>query len=178
MMDRWVKWVFWASLLMGGALYAVMIVWSLPFVQMQAGGLVPFDLRPGGYTAEEARVFVERLSADGKSFYLNVQHRLDFFYPILLAVTLGTGMVLLAPPRWHARRWYFLALAAPGMFFDLAENHYVATMLRAPNGTFDLPAAESASAATLAKSVTTTVAMIAFLALLGAWVWRRWKSKA
>ena len=58
-------------------LYLVMLLWSLPKIAAEAGGLTPFDMRPGGYSLAEARAFLAALSPEGTAFYLGVQHRLD-----------------------------------------------------------------------------------------------------
>ena len=68
------------------AVYFVMIVWSLPKIASAAGGAMPFDLRPWGYTPNEAEAFLVALSSEGRAFYTDVQLRLDTLYPPLLAL--------------------------------------------------------------------------------------------
>ena len=44
------KWAFWILAGATLALYLTIVLWSLPTVTAGAGGLTPFDLRPGGMT--------------------------------------------------------------------------------------------------------------------------------
>ncbi len=120
---------FWILFAITAALYIVMIAWSLPEVSKAAGGLAPFDIRPHGYSLEEAKAFVAALSPDGKAFYLDVQERLDLFYPALLSATLFFAIYLLVPAGWGAWRWVLALAAIPSAVFDYLENHAVAAML-------------------------------------------------
>ena len=53
-------WVVFAAMVL---VYCAMVLWSLPIIMKDANGLMPFDLRPGGYTTEDARAF---LAASGR----------------------------------------------------------------------------------------------------------------
>ena len=75
---------FWISFIFATGVYLSMVFWSLPFIAGQAGGLAPFDMRPTGYSVTEARAFTQALTEEGRAFYLDVQHKLDFAYPALL----------------------------------------------------------------------------------------------
>ncbi len=172
------KRLFWISLLVSLAIYAAMVFWSLPFIQQQAGGLRPFDLRPGGYSLAEASEFLQRLSEQGRTFYLTVQHKLDFFYPALLAITLGCGLWLMAPASWKVARWLLILLPLPGMAFDYVENYFVASLLKASPALIDERAVAAASLATVIKSITTTVAIVALVVLLLMWRLRKRRTKA
>jgi hypothetical protein len=121
--------IFWAVVATTLAVYAVMLTWSIPAISDAAGGRAMFDMLPAGYSYDEARAFLTALSPEGADFYLRVQHRLDLFYPALLAIASGWAMVRLAP-RW---RWRLalLLVPVPGMVFDYLENCAVAVMLAA-----------------------------------------------
>lgn len=172
------KHVFWASLAASLAIYAVMVLWSLPFIQQEAGGLRPFDLRPGGYSMAEASEFLTRISEEGRTFYLTVQHRLDLFYPALLAITLASGLWLMAPASWRIGRWLLALLPLPGMIFDYLENYLVAGLLRQSPASLDGELVAAASFVTLLKSIATTVAMVVLLLLLVGWIMRRRRGTA
>ena len=45
----------WTALAVAACLYATMTLWTLPEIAQAAGGLPPFDMRPGGYDFDEAR---------------------------------------------------------------------------------------------------------------------------
>jgi hypothetical protein len=120
---------FWAVVAATLAVYAAMVLWSIPRIEAAAGGLPVFDLRPGGYGFDEARAFLTALSAEGRDFYLRVQHRLDLIYPPLMALATGWALLLLAP---GGGAWRLVALVPlPGMVFDWLENAAVARMLTA-----------------------------------------------
>lgn len=160
------RWLFWGLAATTLALYAVMLTWSLPTISAAAGGLTPFDMRPGGYSLAEARAFLAALSADGLRFYETVQHRIDIAYPGLLALTLFLAIAAAAPQRLG--RWR-LALALPAIgvaAFDWLENGAVSAMLRAGAEGLTPALVESASLWTLLKSAATTVTMTILVALL------------
>lgn len=170
--------IYWLLVALTLALYGVMVAWSLPVIAAAAGGLMPFDMRPGGYSFAEAKAFLAALSADGRAFYLGVQHRLDTAYPAMLAVVLalgGFGLAGVGARRWLAR---LIALAAMiGAAADYLENRAVAAMLNAgPDGLApDMVA--FASRWTLLKSGATTVAMVLLLVLLLLWFLRRGRKR-
>lgn len=144
------------------ALYAAMVLWSLPRLVELAGGLHPFDLRPFGYDAEAARALVVALGPEGRAFYLGVQHGLDALYPPLLALVLAGAAVQLAP-GWPGRA---LALVAGlGCAMDWAENATVAALLRLGPEGFEAALAARASAFTIAKGALTVGVMLALVAL-------------
>ncbi len=169
--------IFWAVFALTMAVYLAMILWSLPHLQQAAGGRVAFDLRPMGYEATEARAVVAALGAEGRAFYLNVQHRLDTAYPLLLAVTLTLAFRLLA------RGWLAGVLAAIAVLatvFDYLENSAVAVLLRAGPDAMTDTMVESASRWTVLKSATASVAFVALIVLLlrAGWRWVRQPQKA
>jgi hypothetical protein len=168
--------IFWLVVAATLGDYLVMVLWSIPRISAEAGGLPVFDLRPGGYTHEEARAFLAALSAEGTHFYANVQHRLDAAYPALLAVTLAWSILRLAPARWGVWRHLLAATAIPGMVFDYLENRDVARMLAlGPDGIApDL--VRTASFHSQAKAATSSVAMTILLVLLALWAFRRWRA--
>ncbi len=150
------------------AVYATMLLWSLPIVSAAAGGQVPFDMRPGGYSFADAREFLVALSPDGRDFYVTVQHRLDIAYPALIAATLFFAIAALLPARARRWRWWIAAPALVIAAFDCAENSAVAAMLAVGPASLSPDLAERASRRTVLKSNLTLVVMTAVLVLL-AW---------
>jgi hypothetical protein len=170
--------MFWALFAATTLVYVIMVFWSLPKISAMAGGQMPFDLRPMGYSLEEARNFLGALSDEGRAFYLGTQHSLDTLYPPLLAATLGLGSWIMSPASSRLVRMLLSGLAVPGMGFDLAENHAVSGLLAMPVAAIDAEAVMIASALTALKSLFTTIAMTTLLVLTLAWAWRRWKRPA
>ena len=166
--------VYWAVVIITIINYLVMVLWSLPKISLMAGGEVPFDMRPGGYSFEEAVAFVTAIDSSGREFYLNIQHLLDSFYPVLLTITLAIGLVNLVPRYW---RWLMATVAISAGVFDLLENASVAKILTITPGDLTPALVSTASNWTLAKSASTTTAslvLIVFLAVkFGLWLKNR-----
>lgn len=169
MQSRRSQLLFWLILAVTVTVYLVMVVWSLPKITAWAGGLPPFDMRPLGYSPPEARAFLAALPAEGRDFYLTVQHRLDLAYPGLMALSLVLVFRRMAP---GAPGLALAALAIAGAGFDYAENAAVAALLVAEPSDADLIVA---SRLTLAKSVCTTLALCGLMILLARAGVRRWR---
>lgn len=157
---------YWLLVVAMFAVYFTMVFWSLPTISAQAGGLVPFDMRPTGYSYEDAQAFLTALSDEGAQFYLRVQHSMDFAYPAMLALVLAIGL-------WRQMRGWPRVLAAGiaalpviGSASDYMENFAVAGMLRAGANGVTAEMVAHASQWTLIKSGATTIAMLALLGLL------------
>ncbi len=166
------KVIFWAIFLATMGIYAAMLVWTLPSIQQEAGGLVPFDLRPTGYTYEEAMAFILSLSENGRKLYLGPQRWLDIIYPAGLALTIGLAIAALVP---LTKVWKFLfaIVAVPGMCFDYLENGAVRSLLLTTPDTINATAVETASRYTVLKSVFDTAAFVVLIAMLILWFIRR-----
>ena len=155
--------VYWIVVAATVANYLIMVLWSLPLVSEMAGGNVPFDMRPSGYTFQEAQEFLNTIDGKGRDFYLNTQQLLDSFYPALLATTLAIPLVHLTPRYWG---WVLAVIAVAAGVFDYLENGAVASMLTLNPDELTKSIVSTANHWTLAKSVTTTIASVALLAVL------------
>lgn len=165
--------LFWLVFAATLGVYLVMLLWTLPAITAAAGGLVPFDLRPTGYSFDEARAFLAALTPEGTALYRTVQQRLDIAYPALLAATLVMAILLLAPAGLGRWRWFLAATALPGMVFDYLENAAVARMLDGGAAALTPEHAADASRWTLLKSAFSTLAFAVLLALIVLWLVRR-----
>lgn len=157
---------FWTLFFLTAAIYAVIVGWSLPVISAAADGLAPFDMRPGGYQLEEARAFLQALNAEGADFYRTVQHRLDLFYPPMLALALFLAIVGLAPRQLGLWRYVLGAVALPIAAFDYLENRAIAAMLDAGADGLTEMLVEEATRWTVLKSLATTVSMLLLLLML------------
>jgi hypothetical protein len=161
------KAIFWLVFAAMAAVYATMLIWTLPTIAAEAGGLAPFDLRPLGYSFDEAKAFLSALSADGSDLYLHVQLWLDLVYPALLAVSLTFATILLTAPG--LLRWLLILPAVLGMVFDYLENFSIGHMLEAGPDALTEALAGEASRWTILKSGFTTISMVAVIVLLVIW---------
>lgn len=150
--------------------YLAMVLWSLPKLSAMAGGGLPFDLRPFGYAPDEARGLLAALGEEGRGFYRDTQHRLDLFFPGLLALSL---VLLFRRLLAGVPGLILSALALLAAAFDWAENAAVAGLLAAPEATDAM--IEQASRLTVIKSGLGTAVLVALLVLLIRAGWRRWQ---
>lgn len=159
-----VRWkIYWLLFAITTLIYLVMIFWSLPKLSEFSGGDLAFDLRPGGYSFEEAKTFIGALGSNGIDFYIEVQQRLDTVYPALLAIVLVGALLGLNFKGWG---WVFSVFAIAGSVFDYLENAAVRVMLQVGPDGLTAEMAEQASGWTLLKSISTTIAMGGLLILV------------
>lgn len=150
------------------ATYLAMVLWSLPKLTAVAGGLTMFDLRPGGYSFEQAHEVVLALGEAGRAFYLGPQHMLDTAYPVLMALALG-----MAFSRLYGRKLALAGLSGLAAGFDLMENMAVSVMLKAGPEGLNAGMVDVASRWTVLKSGAVSAAMLALIAGLAMATWRR-----
>jgi len=103
------------------------------------------------------------LSDAGRDFYLNTQQLLDLFYPTLFAITVAIALVHLMPRYWG---WTLAALAIAAGVFDHLENSAVAVMLRVEADALTESMVLTANNWSLAKSISTTIVLVALLVVL------------
>ena len=158
--------LYWLLVVATLAVYFAMVLWSLPAVSLAAGGLMPFDMRPSGYSFDEALAFVIAITPEGSSFYQNTQQLLDTTYPAMLATVLAIALWNLARrfPTWM--RWLLVALPVVGSLADYLENAAVSRMLDAGASGLTADMVSAASRWTLIKSGMTGVGMLVLLGLL------------
>lgn len=172
-MTRILKLIFWPIFIVTMGVYAAMLFWSLPAITAAAGGLTPFDLRPSGYTFEEAKTFLAALPQEANDFYRHTQiAKLDTAYPGLLALTLFLAIGLLAQNWLKLWGWALAPIAIPGAVFDYMENVNVRLMLFLGPDNINAEIVERASSRSEAKAMFTTIAMTVLLILLIMWVIR------
>ena len=153
----------WGVFVATFVVYAAMALYTLPRIAAEAGGLMPFDLRPGGYDFEAATRFLSALSAEGRAIYLGPQRYLDLAYPGLLALTLAwAAFRLMSRPV----AVFVLGAAIAGAGADYIENGMVARLLETPVDAVTLAQVEMASFWTRMKASLTTIAMGAVVVAL------------
>ncbi len=156
-----------------GVLYLIIVLWSLPMIAGEAGGILPFDLRPRGYSLDEAGAFLNALSDAGRAQYLGPQRWLDIVFPVSLACAL---IVTFRASFSGWLRQVLIAAAVIGLLADLGENQLVHALLSVRGGDVDAETVSLASLATVVKSAGATVAMSAALFAGIRAMWRRWRS--
>ena len=155
-------------------IYLVMVLGTLKHLTDLAV-LLPFDLRPTGYSQVDAAMLLEALGVAGRQYYLTRQIPLDTLYPALLALTLISTL------RWRSVRFgpslmtrIGVPLAILAATFDYLENLGIGLMLLVGA---EPTLVQAASTATMLKSALTTAAMLAVLATLASVLLRRMSSQ-
>lgn len=152
------------SAMLAASVYFAMIFITLAHLQTVSGQM-PFDMRPTGYSREDADMLLTALGENGRAYYLRYQISLDTLYPALLAIT------LLATIGWlgtHFTNRVILragaALSVGAALFDYGENLGIAVMLLNWQNISD-ELLNLASAASISKAVSTTIAVTLVLVL-------------
>lgn len=166
-------------------LWAFMVFSTLAYLRHLAGGLEPFDLRPFGYSVEEARAFLFAISDIGRAYYLDVQLPIDAVYPGTYALSRGLLLWWLTQPGRvagrplpFAIRVVLLVLPMLTAALDYRENEGIAAMLHAsPRVEEDVVAQASfwTRAKSLAGFASEAVCVLLLLFVFGRW-WHRRKA--
>lgn len=175
-------WLVAALLAVSAMLWAVLFFGTLSHLRALAGGAAPFDVRPFGYSHEEARAFLNAIGDAGRAYYLNPELVLDTFYPPLYAISRALALWWLtmpgrlreAPVPLSARR-ALVAIPVVTAGFDGLENASIARMVCTwPDLPRDL--VSLASLATRLKLVLGAVTEIAVVVLAVAALVRLWRT--
>ncbi|MEP0940979.1 MAG: hypothetical protein ABJH63_05335 [Rhizobiaceae bacterium] len=153
-------------------IYLAMINITLEHIQ-SLSGLRPFDMRPGGYSTEQAYALLDALGIDGRQYYLNRQIPLDLIYPGLMALTLVSVL------KWLESHGLNGVLAQVGVWLSLGaaitdylENAGICLMiLNWPEPPTNL--IRAASFASISKAVLTTLAVLTVTIGLVFWLSRK-----
>jgi hypothetical protein len=166
--------LYWIIVVVTLGIYLTMLLWTMPHLHELTGGLFIFDLRPTGYTADEARTLLLAMGTDGRNFYAQKQQMLDLFYPAFLACSLAGGLFTLLPAKLS---YPLAATAFASMMFDYLENHAVAGMLALDPLKLSEGAVAAANRWTVLKSMTGGLAMTALLIAVVAHIWKRYQAR-
>jgi hypothetical protein len=164
----WSKHIGWIAVgagVIAATLYLLMIGVTLAHLQA-VSGQIPFDMRPFGYGPGDAAALLDALGPEGRDYYLGRQIPLDTLYPAMLALTLIATMCWFGRQRPNSQLVRFGILSSVGAaLFDYGENLGIIAMIWAWS---DLPAplVYVASAASIAKSILTTVAVLLTLLIM------------
>jgi hypothetical protein len=150
----------------GALIYALMIGVTLAHIEV-VSGQVPFDMRPLGYSPEDAAALLEGLGVAGRRYYLSRQIPLDTAYPAVLALFLVSLMRWFG--QWMPTRHLIrigITISIGAALCDYGENlGIIAMVMRWPD--LSVPLVYASSVATVAKSILTTAAVMISI-LIGA----------
>jgi hypothetical protein len=113
------------------AVYAWILIVSIPAVLSEAPDLVLFDMPPLGYSLEFAVELLDGIGEDGRKTYMTHQLPVDFVYPGLFAVTYGLMLIWVLRKSVGERSSMFLIACIPvaAGVFDYFENLGIISMI-------------------------------------------------
>lgn len=157
--------------------YLLMIFVTLAHIETLSG-IRPFDMRPGGYSTEQANSLLAALGPSGRRYYLMRQLPLDLAYPALMALTLVSLF------KWLRSQEVNYRLVHIGIWFsiwaalaDYLENVGICLMILSwPEISANTVLA--ASVASTVKSGLTTAAVLTVLLGVGFWAFKRIRTYA
>ena len=157
--------------------YLLMIFVTLAHIETLSG-IHPFDMRPGGYSTEQAKSLLSALGSSGRRYYLMRQIPLDLAYPALMALTLVSLL------KWLRLQDVNHRLVKIGIWFsiwaalaDYLENVGICLMILSwPEISANTVLA--ASFASTVKSGLTTAAVLIVLFGVGFWAFKRIRTYA
>lgn len=164
------RWPFRLLLAATGLVWLAMTFWTFPELRRLSGGLEPFDLRLTGYGVQEAAAYLQALGEGGRHYYLTVQQRLDWVFPVLLALSLVGALARLVSGQML---WLLAAAALAGAGFDYLENAAVQGLLLQGDEAQEVAIVELASHWTVLKGLGFGVAITGLVLMLLRAGWRR-----
>lgn len=144
--------------------YFVMMLYTIPQVEVHAQGMKIFDLSPLGYSFEYANKLLLTLGEEGRQSYMYRQLPLDFLYPGLFAIscTLLLTWLFLKSREASSKVFYLCLVPAFAGLFDYLENLCVLSILWA-YPSLSKTSVVLASTMTIAKSTLTTCFFVLLL---------------
>lgn len=165
------------------AVWLTMLVVTMPHLEALTGSLRVFDMRPAGYTFEEAKSILTGLGEAGRTYYRETQQGLDSIFPLLIFLTVSGWQILLARklaligirlPVWAVA--LLIAVNVAGAIADYSENGAVRQMLVAGADSVTPADVEAANLMTVMKSVINSVSYMLLLAMAAYYFFRRRRS--
>lgn len=158
-------------------IYAIMNFFTLKEIHLLSGA-VAFDMRPTGYSFEEAQLLLQGLGQAGRQYYLTYQIPLDVLFPALLVLFLTNAFLwcgsLVSIHKWVGIGVGFSWLACGA---DYVENAGITAMLLTwPDISANL--VRATSMASVVKAGATTLAIILLLIIAARTVFHKRVSAA
>lgn len=113
------------------AVYALMLLVTIPMVEQHAPGMKLFDLSPTGYSHHYAMSLLNALGDGGRNSYLYRQLPLDFIYPGLFAISCCLMLSWLFSKSFKPESGIFYLCLVPvaAGLFDYLENICIVRIL-------------------------------------------------
>ncbi len=135
-------------------IYSIMLEVTIPHLVAESNGMAIFDMRPLGYSVEEAMRLIKQMSSSGIDYYRVVQLPLDFVYPVLLGAFGAMSLGYFS--KWVRIYNVYYVLPVMVTLFDYLENFGIYLMLSDLNSLLII---RLASLCSVIKSLSTTILM-------------------
>lgn len=156
------------SFILTYAVYAIMLLHTIPTLLIYSKGITLPDMMPLGYNAEHIYNLLTELGVEGRAYYLAYQLPIDFIYPLLFALS-GYLSLVYFQHKLHLKNtiWSILVfLPVIAGAADYLENIGIISFLNSfpeiPVGTVNLN-----SAISIVKSMATTLYFVLLLIMVG-----------
>ncbi len=160
------------------AVYAIMLLYSIPQVGHYAPKMKWFDLSPTGYSVEYANELLHVLGVKGRDLYLYLQLPMDFIYPGLFTVSCCLLLSWLFAKSYNSgsKMFYVSFVPVAAGLFDYLENIGIVGMLMSYP---DVPKSliTITSFLTILKSACTTVFFVLLLLAVILYMKHKWVEK-
>ncbi len=140
------------------AISGIMNIVLMPQIEANTGGIKCFDMN-FGYTAGEAKEFLNLIGENGRHIYLDYQLPLDFIYPVIY-----TAFFIVLKYLFKKLKTPFMVLPVILAAVDYAENIFSEIMLRADE--FLPSVAKTASIITVIKTLLMYLIFLILIVLL------------
>ncbi|MFT4545571.1 MAG: hypothetical protein ACI9EQ_002049 [Bacteroidia bacterium] len=149
------------------AVYAVMLLVTIPQVMAFADGMELLDMMPFGYEGQYVQLLFDTLGEEGRNVYLTRQLPLDMIYPGLFAASYSLIMVYFLSQMGKFQGWVVNLAFIPIVvgLADYLENAGIITMLLSyPNQTSLM--VELTSLFSVVKVMSTAVYFVSLMVVL------------
>lgn len=152
--------------LVTASVYAVLVTLGMRHLVLGVDALLPFDLRPMGYSFLDATAYLSILPPEVAVLYTGLIRRLDTVFPLLFG--LWMGMVYWRSSPWMHPWSRIILLIAPASYtiMDLVENALVSEMVTLGMSAISPEVVNLASSYTISKFVTVSVAFSVMLVMI------------
>jgi hypothetical protein len=164
--------------LLSHGVLVLMMTWTFPKIKQQIG-TDPFDLRPSGYSFEEASLILNNLDLPTTKLYLFPQLLLlDILYPLLLALLLSSIIYRLSSLAIINTRIIPFLVTIPfiAMTSDYFENQCIILMISRSVELTEL-FVKFSSTFTILKGVFTSTSWIIVIILSIIWAKKRFQGQ-
>ncbi|MGL1903003.1 MAG: hypothetical protein OCC49_12765 [Fibrobacterales bacterium] len=117
------------SIVLAQAVYAIMMITTIPTLTSFAQGILILDMQPFGYSTDYIQQLFSTLQAVGRNYYLTVQLPLDMVYPALFALSNSALLLYLFRKLSYKQFRFICFIPMLGGLFDYLENISIAHML-------------------------------------------------